>query len=54
MENIFYKKEEKPEIDRFVELIKHMDDNTQNKMLIFMQGVQFGEHTYKGAIACIQ
>lgn len=54
MADTIYKKEEKPEIDRFVELIKHMDDGTQNNMLIFMQGVQFAENAYKGAVLCSQ
>lgn len=52
MADTIYKREEKTEIDRFVELIKHMDDGTQNNMLIFLQGVQFGEHAHKGAVTC--
>ncbi len=54
MADTIFKKEEKPEIDRFVDLIKHMDDGTQNKILIFMQGVQFAESAHKGAVLCTQ
>ena len=51
---ILFKREEKPEIDRFVDLIKQMDEGTQNNMLIFLQGVQFVEHVYKETAACVQ
>lgn len=52
MSDTIYKKEEQLEVDRFVELIKRMDDSTQNNMLIFMQGVQFAKQTEKGAVVC--
>lgn len=52
MEGVLYKKEEKPEIDRFVELIKNMDEGTQKRILIFMQGVHFAENTHKEAALC--
>lgn len=54
MADTIYKKEEKLEIDRFVELIRHMDDGTQSNMLIFMQGVQFAENANKGTVSCRQ
>lgn len=54
MADTIYKKEEKPEIDRFVELIRCMNDGTQNNMLIFMQGVKFAENAHKGAVSCSQ
>jgi len=54
MADTIYKDEEKPEIDCFVELIKQMDEETQNNMLIFLQGVQFVEHVHKEAAACVQ
>ena len=47
MADTIFKTEEKPEIDRFVELIQHMDDGTQNRILIFMQGVKFAENVNK-------
>jgi hypothetical protein len=54
MADTIFKKEEKPEVDRFVELIKNMNDSEKNKMLIFMQGVQFAKDACKGAVACNQ
>lgn len=52
MADTIYKQEERPEVDRFVELIKAMNESEQSKMFIFMQGVQFAKQTEKGAILC--
>ncbi len=41
--DILFKTEDKPEIEKITKLIKTMDDNEQNNMLIFMQGVKFNE-----------
>lgn len=49
MAETIYKKEEKPEVDRFVGLIKKMNDSEKSNMLIFMQGVQFAKNANKGA-----
>lgn len=54
MAETIYKKEEKPEVDRFVELIKKMNDSEQSNMLIFMQGVQFAKNANEGAVLCNQ
>lgn len=40
------KTEEKPEVDKITALVKGMDEEKQDKMLIFMQGVKFAENLH--------
>ena len=40
-------KEEKGNVDQVVAMLKFMDDGEKDKMLIFMQGVNFAKHLAK-------
>lgn len=41
MTDVLIKTEDKPEVEKITKLIKNMNTNEQNNMLIFLQGVKF-------------
>lgn len=41
--DILFKTEDRPELDNITKLIKAMSESEQNKILIFLQGVNFAE-----------
>ena len=43
MQDIILGKEDKYEVDKIADLINTLDDSEKNKMIIFMQGVQFAK-----------
>lgn len=41
--DVLIKTSDKPEVDSVTNLIKEMDEDEKNKMLVFLQGVKFGK-----------